>query len=210
MKRVVALATSVAATLFVATSAQAADINVVVPETATHGAVVLVTGRIRDNDGRVFATLVDGINDATVYFVSGGGLLSSALAIGWTIRHKGFRTAVLNFQGCFSACALAWLAGTKRFAGFNARIGFHSATEVITKKRVVSDNFEDLFSLERSERANKHIANYLTGFLGLPPSAVGYVTEAGRDDLTLLSLERGKEHGIEFERISIPAYNPLP
>jgi hypothetical protein len=78
------------------------------------------------------------------------------------------------------------------------------------EKRVIGDNFEDLFYLERSERANKRVANYLTGFLGLPPSAIGYVTEAGRDDLTLLSLERGKEHGIEFERISIPAYNPLP
>jgi hypothetical protein len=210
MKRLVALAMSVAATLFVATRARAADITVVVPETAAHGAVVLVTGRIREDDGKVFATVVDGINDATVYFVSGGGLVSSALAIGWTIRRKSFRTAVLDFQSCFSACALAWLAGTKRFAGFNARIGFHSALEVLPKKRVVSDNFEDLFSWQRSERANKYIANYLTGFLGLPPSAVGYVTEAGRDDLTLLSLERGKEHGIEFERISIPAYNPLP
>jgi hypothetical protein len=209
MKRF-ALATSVAATLFVATSAQAADINVVVPETAAHGAVVLVTGRIYDDDGKAFATVVAGINDATVYFVSGGGQLSSALTMGWTIRRKGFRTAVLDFQSCYSACALVWLAGTKRFAGYHASIGFHSAQEVLPKKRVVSDNFEDLFSLQRSEQANKHVANYLTGFLGLPRSAVGYVTEAAPDDLTILSVERGKEHGIEFERISIPAYNPLP
>jgi hypothetical protein len=60
--------------------------------------------------------------------------LVAGIDIGKAIRLKDFETAVVSNKNsktiCASACALAWLGGTRRFMSATARIGFHAAYEI--------------------------------------------------------------------------------
>jgi hypothetical protein len=57
---------------------------------------------------------------------SPGGKLAG-LIIGEDIRRRKFTTYVIGTDECFSACALIWLAGDKRYIATTARLGFHAA-----------------------------------------------------------------------------------
>jgi hypothetical protein len=66
-------------------------------------------------------------------------------------------------DNCASACALAWLAGVKRFMGPKARVGFHAAFNKSSR--------------QETGMGNALVGAYLTK-LGLPLKAVIYITKA--------------------------------
>jgi hypothetical protein len=199
-------------------NAQEAEIKVVVPEirekapdgrTTGQSAVITVTGHFRKGDNIRFFDAVEKIQSATVYFDSPGGNVSAGIGIGEIIHERNFHTAVINYGRCLSACAVAWLGGTKRYLGGFAEIGFHGP---FTKKNVVPyDTIGTMgWTFEASPRGTNMVIDYVTGMLGLKKETAAYVTMAPPQKLTYLTPEDGEKYGIEFTRINIPAYNPLP
>lgn len=54
-----------------------------------------------------------------------GGSVDAALAMGRMVRAAGIKTFVPKKWRCVSACAMVWAAGTERFVGNRAALGFH-------------------------------------------------------------------------------------
>jgi hypothetical protein len=156
-----------------------------------------VEGHLVADDHVKFRTQVGRLTKAVVAFSSDGGNLLAGIEIGKTIRLKSFATAVLDGRRCVSACALAWLGGSRRFMGRAAHVGFHAAY------------------IEREGRAsesgvgNALVGSYLTQ-IGLSEAAVVYITQAAPTEMTLLTLRDAEKIGIEvlpFEQ-QIPATKP--
>ena len=181
-------------------AAQAAEIKVMVNEVREDGitkipAVIRVEGKFGDAEDDAFNDAIDGIRNATIYFHSQGGAIRSGVMLGRIIRARGFHTAVANREICYSACALAWLAGKRRFIGYSAAVGFHAPHD----KRG-----------ERVAAAEAIIATYVR-HLGLSDATAAYVLATDPKDLTFMTNELdGKAHGIALTWISIPTYTPLP
>ena len=103
-------------------SAHAASISI---ESTGPDPVVVVQGSFEGKDGEQFFTKTGSLSAAIIRLESNGGSLVAGIQIGETIRLKGFQTLVPAGARCASACAMAWLGGTQRFMGPNARIGLH-------------------------------------------------------------------------------------
>jgi len=144
--------------------------------------LVMIQGTIVENDAEQFRLKVNDISAAVVGFQSDGGNLISGLSIGETIRLRNFTTIVPENARCASACALAWLGGTQRFMGSGARIGFHAAYNVE--------------SGQETGVGNALVGAYLTR-IGLPISAVVYITKASPDSMTWLGISEARQHGID-------------
>src|SRR3974377_62611 len=112
--------------LISAASSNAAAILVSYPK-GDEVALVTVEGEIVPNDEKEFQQKVSTVPKAVVAFQSSGGNVVVALRMGKLIRLRNFTTVVPDDMRCASACALAWLGGTNRLMGANARIGFHAA-----------------------------------------------------------------------------------
>jgi hypothetical protein len=89
--------------------------------------LISVVGEIFESDGARFRAVAERTSNAIVAFSGPGGSVVAGLVIGETIRLKNFVTVVLDDDACASACALAWLGGTRRLMGERAKIGFHAA-----------------------------------------------------------------------------------
>jgi hypothetical protein len=123
--------------------------------------LVRVQGGLVPGDISVFKAKTGPLTRAVVVLQSDGGSVLAGIEIGETIRLKNFATLVPDDSRCASACALAWLGGTKRFMSYSAQIGFHAAFDVT--------------SGQESGVANALVGAYLTR-IGLPYSAVIYIT----------------------------------
>jgi hypothetical protein len=145
-------------------------------------ALVVVQGNFDTNDGEQFFTKTSSLAAAVVRLQSGGGSLVAGVQIGETIRLKGFQTIVPAGARCASACAMAWLGGTQRYLGPGAQIGLHSAYNVKSE--------------QGSGVANALLGAYLNR-VGLPYSAVVYLTQTGPQSITWLSIGDAKRLGIE-------------
>jgi hypothetical protein len=131
------LSTTTVALFLTSQAAYAADISVVMDETADHPALILIKGKIGDNQGkdaraleaRQFEALAGIQKKAAIVFLdSAGGRTMTAIQIGLLIQKRGFSTAVTDDAQCASACALIWIAGKERFMGTKvASVGFHAA-----------------------------------------------------------------------------------
>jgi hypothetical protein len=119
---------------------------------------------------------------ALVMLDSPGGSIQPALSIGAQIRERNYVTAVDIDATCTSACALIWLGGERRYMASSARIGFHAAY-VGAEKRV-------------SGSANALVGAYLN-MMGLPITAIAYVTEAQPNDVRWLTLGTASSVGIQ-------------
>ena len=182
--------------LLAANAAHAGNVVVKRQETSTSPAVVSVTGRIDNGDYAAFIAITQRMKRATIYFFSKGGMVVDAVLIGQMIREKRFSTAVADRGVCFSACALAWLGGVKRFLGNSAAVGFHAPFQKTTH--------------QRSAQADAAISIYLR-YMGLPRRVAAYVLEPGPKELNfLMSEDDGRAHGIELTKISIREFIPLP
>jgi len=141
-------------------------------------------------DGERFFTKIAPLATAMVRFQSNGGSVVTGIQIGEMIRLKQFHTLVPAGARCASACALAWLGGTHRFMGPGARIGLHAAS--------------DPKSGQVTGVGNALLGAYLNR-VGLPYSAVVYVTQARPDSVTWLSFADAKRLGIEVTLLNSAA-----
>src|SRR6266853_5597138 len=90
-------------------------------------AIVVIQGPLVLNDVEDFRTKIMTLPNAVVALQSDGGSLVAGIRIGTLIRMRNFPTLVPNGSRCASACAIAWLGGTRRFLGERSQVGFHAA-----------------------------------------------------------------------------------
>jgi hypothetical protein len=173
---------TVVAGIFVA-QADAAQIKVI-SNAKLKCPVVRVKGTLLPGDAQKFSDAVVPFKKIVVEFESEGGTIYDGLVIGKLINASGNWTVVRTGKTCASACAIAWLGGTRRFAEKGAKIGFHAA--YVTKKK----------RAEESGIANAIVGAYLTR-LGLNEDAVAYVTTSGPWQMTWLTPKAAREVGIE-------------
>ena len=180
----------------------AATISLAPIGTDPEQAIVVVEGSLLPNDSTEFRSRVGSLTKAIVTFNSDGGSLLAGIEIGKTIRLKAFVTVVLGGQRCASACAFAWLGGSRRFMGNDSFVGFHAAY------------------IEREGRAtetgvgNALLGSYLTQ-IGLSERAVVYITRAAPTEMTWLNFGDAKQIGIDvlpWESVqpSKPPKSPRP
>lgn len=152
-------------------------------------AVVLVQGPLVASDASEFQIKTGQLSKAVVVFESDGGSVVAGIQIGEIIRLKNFATLVPNESRCASACAIAWLGGARRFMGPGARIGFHAAY--------------DAASGQETGVGNALVGAYLAR-IGLPYSAVVYITQAAPSSMTWLSLSDAERRGIDVRLLETP------
>ena len=123
---------------------------------------------------------------ATISLRSDGGSVVAGIQIGENIRLKGFTTVVAGDPRCASACAIAWLGGTPRLMSAEARVGFgfHAAYDNKTG--------------EETGVGNALVGAYLNK-IGLPYSAVIYITQAAPNSMTWLSIADAEKQGIDVK-----------
>lgn len=144
-----------------------------------------IKGGIELGDGDRFLDLIGGSKKVTVVLESPGGNVKDALMIGAEIRLRNFATMVAADKGCYSACALIWVAGNRRYMSPTSEIGFHAAFRDVGGESVVSG------------MANAEIGSYLT-HLGLRVEAIRYFTFAGPNEFLLLSPPDARALGIDI------------
>jgi psiF repeat len=169
--------------LTIGSAAHAATISVK-PAANGEPALVTVDGNLQANDGDQFRSKTSFLSKAIVSFRSDGGSVVAGIRIGESIRLKGFTTVVAGNARCASACAIAWLGGTPRIMGAEARVGFHAA-----------------YSSETGQETgvgNALVGAYLSR-IGLPYSAVIYITQAAPNSMTWLSIVDAEKQGIDVE-----------
>jgi hypothetical protein len=147
-------------------------------------ALVTVDGDLQASDGDQFRSKTSFLSKAIVSFRSNGGSAVAGIQIGESIRLKGFTTVVAGNAYCASACAIAWLGGTPRLMSAEARVGFHAA-----------------YSSETGQETgvgNASVGAYLNK-IGLPYSAVIYITRAAPYSMTWLSIADAEKQGIDVD-----------
>lgn len=150
--------------------------------------VVQIVGEIQPDDAGKFKSIVRGLSKGVVVLSSPGGAIVPALEMGREIREAQFVTAVPADTLCASACGLIWLAGSERYAEEDSYIGFHAA---YTYKGGAT---------AESGMANALIGSYLND-LGLPDSAIAFVTNAPPEGMERLTKSKGRQIGISYTSI---------
>jgi hypothetical protein len=168
---------------FGAVSANAAEFEVKNSE-QSKPAIVTVVGELRYGDQKLFIKKTIDLDSAIVIFHSPGGSIIAGVEIGKAIRLKNFNTYVPKDMLCASACAIAWLGGTKRFMSSTAKIGFHAAYRVEDGKT------------SESGMANAIVGGYLNS-LGLSQDAIAFVTAAAPNSMQWLNQKDAREYGID-------------
>jgi hypothetical protein len=170
--------------LIAAGTAEAATIEVT-PIAAPNSFLVSVAGPFEFADIELFRTKTLLLPSAIVSFSSDGGSIVAATEIGTSIRLRNFATLVVDGARCASACALAWLGGSKRYLGPNALVGFHAAY-------IVKDGAASETSI-----GNALVGAYLSR-IGLNDRAVVYITQASPSEMTWLKPADAAQLGIEL------------
>ena len=156
---------------------------------------VVVSGEIAPNADEVFKAAAGQLQAPLIFLSSPGGSVAAALEIGRFIRMRALDTVVAEQQSCFSACALIWLGGAKRFMGQNARIGFHAAYRMRNGRA------------EESGVGNAMIGSYLAN-LGLPERVVVYVTLPGPDEAQVLTMADAQRIGLATSLLAAGSGQP--
>ncbi len=171
-------------------SAQAAQF---VAEPTEAGTWVHIRGDIAYRDGARFSQFLTATQGVTMVVLSGaGGITTDAVEVGTAIRARGLATLVRNQTACASACAIAWLGGTRRYMEKAASIGFHAAYTLDMQGKPAA-----------SQQGNGMSARYL-GWMGVSNQAIAYLT-APSSGGAALTLEQTKTIGINAE-----LYDPEP
>lgn len=156
------------------------------PESTPDYAFISISGQFLPGDEKVFANIALQVSKGAVALSSPGGNVIAAIEIGKAIRIKEFSTLVGQNVECASACGLVWLAGNRRYVHPEARIGFHAAYETQSGQA------------RESGVGNALVGAYLNQ-LGLPQSAIIYLTSSPPDDMQWLPLRDAKAYGIDLE-----------
>jgi hypothetical protein len=172
-----------AAALSAATAAHAATITMH-PAFYKDAAMIFIEGDLAFGDEKQFAEIAQGAGHAVVEFNSGGGNTLAGIGIGETIHRLGDHTLVTENMMCASACALAWLGGTKRFAEPIAHIGMHAAVGSATPGTPNS--------------AGDAIVGAYLRDLGFTREAIIYLTRAGPNEMQWLDPVTANSLGIAY------------
>jgi peptidoglycan hydrolase-like protein with peptidoglycan-binding domain len=159
--------------------------------------IIVINGELVSGDQQRFINAALPLEGAVVVLAGPGGSLVAGISIGDAIRLKNFRTVVLGSQVCASACALMWLAGTPRLLSANSRVGFHGAWREEAGGKVITSS------------GNALVGAYLTK-LGLPYSAVAFLTRAAPDDMHWLTTQDANRLGIEVTQFDDQSSSPPP
>jgi len=154
---------------------------------------ITVDGKIDFDDDKKFKSIATALSTALVVFNSDGGSAFAGLEIGRLIRSRNFSTHVI--ERCVSACALAWLGGTKRFMVPAAQIGFHAVYNADTGRETAA--------------ANALVGAYLNQ-MGLADAAVIYITQAVPTSMTWLNPGSAQRVGIELSVLDTQDVKPGP
>lgn len=146
--------------------------------------LVFVRGAITIGDADRFLDAISGIPRAMVALEGPGGLLSEALTIGAEIRTRDFATMVAPESGCYSACALIWISGPRRYMSPSSQIGFHAAYK------------EEGGDYRESGVGNAEVGSFLT-HLGFRIEAIRFFTIAGPREIVLLTPDRARALGVD-------------
>lgn len=165
--------------------AEAATIKLLSPASGDT-ALVTVQGEFLLSDLEQFRKSVSTISKAVVAFQSDGGSVVAGIEIGKLIRSRNFATVVGDGIRCASACALAWLGGSRRLMGKDARIGFHAAYNAD--------------SGQETGVGNALVGAYLSQ-IGLSDTAVVYVTQASPNSMTWLTISEAQLVGIDVAEL---------
>ena len=152
---------------------------------------ITVIGELQPGDESRFADAALGVPAGGVVLEGPGGDLQAGIEIGKAIRLKGFATLVADDSMCASACALAWLGGRDRFMAANAMVGFHAAA-------LAADPSHSADSV-----GNALVGAYLNE-LGLPPSAIIYITQPQPNDIQWLTIDDAERYGIAVRLLTAP------
>lgn len=152
------------------------------------GAMILITGELVSGDAARFTEAALGNREATVVLASPGGSLQAGIDMGEAARLLDMRTMVPDDAVCASACALAWLGGTRRIMGKGAQIGFHAAYRVTEQG-----------GASVSSMGNALVGGYLNK-LGLSDQAIFYITRSDPAAMQWLSEEDALRLGISVRK----------
>jgi hypothetical protein len=181
-----------AATAFAAfglsASALAADIKVEAPKKSDDVAIIIINGEITPGDDEKFRKIASEFSDAYVLLNSGGGSIRPAMDIGRTIKLRGYRTAIHSTGSCASACALIWVAGSKRIIFEGGEVGFHASYLDTDGKKLATGVGNALVGLYLSQ-------------LGFGEKTVVFATFAPPDKILWLNEKTASMSGIDFDTI---------
>ena len=141
---------------------------------------IVMSGEFVPEDLDRFVAASANARTAVVRFNSLGGHLQTGLLIGLIIRQRGYTTAVGAGSLCYSACALAWLAGRTRLKDVSSKVGFHAAADS-----------NHSYSPEGTEMMRAYARS-----LGLSTLAAKFLTEATPDTMRFLTADSAKEIGV--------------
>ncbi len=179
------------AIVFGAQSARAAEVRkTALPD--GKGDLIAILGELQLGDEQKFVDAALGSPNAIVLLQSPGGNLIAGIEIGKAIHLKGFTTLVPAGSQCASACALAWLGGQTRLMSKGARVGFHAVYTDNNGQPIVSSV------------GNALVGAYLNQ-IGLPYSAVVYITSTAPEQMQWLTLLDARRFGITVEQFDVPA-----
>jgi hypothetical protein len=154
--------------------------------------VIFVVGDLTFGDDKRFINVALNSENAIVVFQSPGGNLAAGIEIGKAIHLKGFATYVPDAIQCASACALAWLGGRVRYMSNTARVGFHAVYVDSGGQAAVSS------------AGNALVGAYLNQ-LGLPASAIIYITDAPPEGMQWLNFTDAQHYGIDVRPFNLAA-----
>jgi hypothetical protein len=116
---------------------------------------------------------------AIVIFDSDGGSVAEALSMGRMIRQMGLDTEVST--QCFSSCTIAFLGGVRRTVARDAKFGVHRISSTAS--------LDSTDALDMGQIVIAEIVEYAT-FMGVDPAFVSQLTQAGPNDINLLSYDQ--------------------
>lgn len=169
--------------------------------------VIIIRGPIEDGDAGRFYEVAEHAPRATVFLMSPGGSVPDALEIGAEVRIRDYATLVLEGEGCFSACALIWVASRRPYMGPNAAIGVHAAYYLWSLEDGTAIPVE-------SGVANADIGAFLTT-VGLTRDAVRYFTSASPNSFLPITpdIARSLDINVHIQdgfQTSRPSERPTP
>ena len=168
--------------------ALAADIKADPPRKSGDPAFIVIDGEIRSGDDEKFRKIAAEYSDAFVVLNSGGGVIGPAMDIGRTIKLRGYKTAISKTGSCASACALIWVAGSKRVIFDGGEVGFHAS-------------YLDTDGAKLEAGVGNALVGHYLSQLGFGEKTVVFATLAPPDKILWLNAETASMSGIDFDTI---------
>lgn len=156
--------------------------------------VIVLRGSIIQGDAGRLVSFVGGMAKsdriAALFLDSPGGNVVEAERLANGIAAAKLSVAVAGDSKCASACFLLFAASPRRYAGINALIGVHSASE---------DGQETLASMGMTTAMARDAAAY-----GIPPSIIGKMVQATPGRMEWLTPYDFKQMGVTIFSTSAP------